>query len=74
MQRDSQLHEYHYIKEYSTANEHGARRKSNFQSRSTMDVQMAEKDYDKRRLLTTIRDEIDPNGSNNSSTGFRHGY
>ena len=39
-----------------------------------MDVRMAEKNYDKKRLLTTIRNEIDPNGSNNSSTGFRHEY
>ena len=30
MPEDSQLHEYQYISEYSTANEHGARRKSNF--------------------------------------------
>ena len=35
---------------------------------------MVEKNNDKKSLLTTVRDNIDPNNSNNSNTSFRHEY
>ena len=52
---DGQGHVYQYIDDYDTAIERGVKRKSGFQSNSTMDVRMKEKDYDRRRLLNTVK-------------------
>ena len=62
---DALYHEYNYIPDDEGVGR-GARKKTNFRSLSTLDIGLVEKDSDKKRLLTTVRDN-----SNNSNTSIR---